>query len=214
VFRGFGDPVVMFVAALFIVTAGLEATGVTAWVGQQFERAVAGDPDRLLVIGMVAVAALCPMINASGAVGALMPVVMLMAVRLSVQPSRFLMPMAFSSGAGAHLALTGAPKNVLIADAAGDYGTHALNFFEFALVGIPILIGTVGIVLLLGKRLVPERTAPSLPSDLSAARQDAGGAVPADDGRLRPVSRPRVAARWACPWAACRWDAGLERWSP
>jgi Na+/H+ antiporter NhaD/arsenite permease-like protein len=36
----------MFVAALFIVTAGLEATGVTAWVGQQFERAVGGDPDR------------------------------------------------------------------------------------------------------------------------------------------------------------------------
>jgi di/tricarboxylate transporter len=166
VFSGFGDPVVMFVAALFIVTAGLEATGVTAWVGQQFERAVGGDPDRLLVIGMLAVALLCPLINASGAVGALMPIVMLLSVRLNVQPSRFLMPMAFSSGAGAHLALTGAPKNVLIADAAGDYGTHALNFFEFALVGIPILIGTVAIVLLLG-RLVPQRTAPSLPPDLS-----------------------------------------------
>ncbi len=167
VFRGFGDPVVMFVASLFIVTAGLEATGVTAWVGQRFERAVAGDPDRLLVIGMVAVALLCPMINASGAVGALMPVVMLLAVRLSVQPSRFLMPMAFSSGAGAHLALTGAPKNVLIADAAGTYGTHELNFFEFALVGIPLLVGTLAIVVLLGRRLVPERTAPNLPRDLS-----------------------------------------------
>ena len=166
VFSGFGDPVVMFVAALFIVTAGLEATGVTAWLGQQFERAVAGDPDRLLVIGMLAVALLCPLINASGAVGALMPIVMLLSVRLNVQPSRFLMPMAFSSGAGAHLALTGAPKNVLIADAAGDYGTHALNFFEFALVGIPILVGTVAIVLLLG-RLVPQRAAPSLPPDLS-----------------------------------------------
>jgi di/tricarboxylate transporter len=170
VFRGFGDPVVMFVAALFIVTAGLEATGVTAWVGQQFERAVGGDPDRLLVIGMLAVALLCPLINASGAVGALMPIVMLLSVRLNVQPSRFLMPMAFSSGAGAHLALTGAPKNVLIADAAGDYGTHALNFFEFALVGIPILVGTVVIVLLLG-RLVPQRTAPSLPPDLSRHAQ-------------------------------------------
>jgi di/tricarboxylate transporter len=166
VFSGFGDPVVMFVAALFIVTAGLEATGVTAWVGQQFERAVGGDPDRLLIIGMVAVALLCPLINASGAVGALMPIVMLLSVRLKVQPSRFLMPMAFSSGAGAHLALTGAPKNVLIADAAGDYG-NGLNFFEFALVGIPILIGTVAIVTLLGRRLIPERAAPSLPPDLS-----------------------------------------------
>ena len=86
VFRGFGDPVVVFVASLFIVTAGLEATGVTAWIGQQFERVVAGDPKRLLVIGIVAVALLCPLINASGAIGALMPVVMLMVVRLGEQP--------------------------------------------------------------------------------------------------------------------------------
>jgi di/tricarboxylate transporter len=167
VFRGFGDPVVMFVASLFIVTAGLEATGVTAWLGQAFERMVSGDPDRLLAIGMVAVAALCPLINASGAIGAFLPVVMLMVVRLGEQPARFLMPMAFASGAGAHLALTGAPKNVLIADAAGDYGPRTIGFFEFALVGVPLLVGTVAIVLLLGRLLVPERQAPSLPRDLS-----------------------------------------------
>jgi di/tricarboxylate transporter len=167
VFRGFGDPVVMFVASLFIVTAGLEATGVTAWIGQKFERMVAGNPDRLLVIGMVAVALLSPLVNASGAVGALMPVVMLLVVRLGEQPSRFLMPMAFASGAGAHLALTGAPKNVLIADAASSYAGRDLNFFEFALVGVPLLLGTIVIVRLLGSRLVPDRTAPNLPRDLS-----------------------------------------------
>jgi di/tricarboxylate transporter len=169
-FAGFGDPVVMFVAALFIVTAGLEATGVTAWIGQNFERMVAGSPDRLLIVGMLAVAALCPLINASGAVGALMPVVMLLVVRLGLQPSRFLMPMAFAAGAGSHLALTGAPKNVLIADAAGDYATREINFFEFALVGLPLLAGTVLIVILL-VRLVPERRAASLPPDLSRHAQ-------------------------------------------
>jgi Na+/H+ antiporter NhaD/arsenite permease-like protein len=31
---GLGDPAVIFVAALFVVSAGLEAAGVTAWVGQ------------------------------------------------------------------------------------------------------------------------------------------------------------------------------------
>ncbi len=168
VFRGFGDPVVMFVAALFIVTAGLEETGVTAWIGQQVERLVEGRPDRLMMVGMLAVAALCPLVNASGAVGVLMPVVMLMVVRLGEQPARYLMPMAFVSGAGAHLALTGAPKNVIIADATGTYGDRAINFFEFALVGIPLLVGTIVIVLLVGRRLVPERAAPSLPRDLSS----------------------------------------------
>jgi di/tricarboxylate transporter len=167
VFRGFGDPVAIFVASLFIVTAGLEATGVTAWISQQFERIVAGDPDRLLLLGMLVVAALCPFVNASGAVGALMPVVMLMVVRLQEQPSRFLMPMAFASSGGSHLALTGAPKNVLITDAAADFAGHDLNFFAFALAGIPLLAGTVLIVWLFGRRLVPVRAAPSLPRDLS-----------------------------------------------
>ena len=32
---GFGDPVVIFIATLFVVSEGLDATGVTAWAGQQ-----------------------------------------------------------------------------------------------------------------------------------------------------------------------------------
>ena len=32
---GFGDPIVVFIAALFVVSEALEATGVTAWAGQQ-----------------------------------------------------------------------------------------------------------------------------------------------------------------------------------
>ena len=39
VFSGFGDTVIIFIAGLFIIAAGLEATGVTAWVGQWLSRA-------------------------------------------------------------------------------------------------------------------------------------------------------------------------------
>jgi di/tricarboxylate transporter len=166
-FAGFGDPVVMFVAALFVVTAGLEATGVTTWAGREVERLVAGSRLRLQLVGMLAVAALCPLINSSGAVAALMPVIMLLVVRLGDDPSRLLMPLAFASAAGSHLALTGAPKNVLIAEAVADAGAGSLNFFEFALVGLPLLAGTVAIVLLVGDRLTPRRTPAALPPDLS-----------------------------------------------
>ena len=31
---GFGDPTVIYIAALFVVSEALDATGVTAWVGQ------------------------------------------------------------------------------------------------------------------------------------------------------------------------------------
>jgi len=164
---GFGDPVVIFIAALFVVTAGLEDTGVTAWAGQAFEARVAGSKARLRLYGMLAVAALCPLINSSGAVGALLPVVMLMVVRLGEDPARQLMPLAFASAAGSHLALTGAPKNVLISYAAAEGGYGAIGFFDFALVGLPLLAGTVLIVARFGDRLLPKREAPHLPPDLS-----------------------------------------------
>lgn len=32
---GFGDPAVIFIAALFVVSESLDATGITAWAGQQ-----------------------------------------------------------------------------------------------------------------------------------------------------------------------------------
>jgi di/tricarboxylate transporter len=169
--QGFGDPVVMFIASLFVVTAGLEATGVTAWMGQRFRQAAAGSATRLQWLAMVTCAALCPLINASGAVAALLPVVMLMVVRLEEEPGRYLMPMAFAAGAGSHLALTGAPKNVLIADAAADSGAGSIAFFEFALVGLPLLVGTVAIVVLFGDRLVPRRGAANLPPDFSRHAQ-------------------------------------------
>ena len=164
---GFGDPVILFIASLFVITAALESTGVTAWAGQILSRLAAGRPARLSVISMLLVAGLAPIVSMNGAVATLLPVVMLMAVKLAVSPARLLMPLAFAAGAGSKLALSGTPKNVLISEASADAGFGGFGFFEFALVGIPLLIGTVLIVVLLGPRLLPNRTAATLPADLS-----------------------------------------------
>src|SRR3954463_14253950 len=72
---GFGDPAVVFIASLFVLSAGLDATGVTAWTGQ-FLIAQAGEsPARLLVLTMLLVAVLTALINLNGSVAALLPVV-------------------------------------------------------------------------------------------------------------------------------------------
>jgi di/tricarboxylate transporter len=163
---GFSDTVVVFVAALMIVTSGLETTGVTAWIGQHFGELVRGDPRRLQLLGMGVVAAMAPFIYSSGALATALPVVMLLAVRLGESPSRHLMPVAFAATAGSHLALTGAPKNVLVADAAYDVGAGTIGFFDFAIVGLPMVAGTIAIVMLFGDRLLPRRQPQGLPPDL------------------------------------------------
>ena len=115
---GLGDPAVIFIASLFVVSAGLEATGVTAWAGQLLIAQAGESRARLLVLMMLLVALLTALISLNGAVAALLPVVVVMAVRLGRPPSQLLMPLVFSAHAGSMLALTGTPVNVLVSEAA------------------------------------------------------------------------------------------------
>lgn len=171
-FAGFGDRATLFVASLFVVSAALERTGVTAWAGQ-YLIARAGDNGlkRLLIIMMVAAGSLSALITGSGAIAALMPVAVMAAVRLRQSPSQLLMPLAFASHAGSNLLLTGAPKNILVSEALEDAGLKGFAFAEFALVGLPLLAGTIAIILLLGKRLLPLRSSARLPADFSQHAQ-------------------------------------------
>lgn len=164
---GLGDPAVIFIASLFIISEGLDATGVTAWGGQALIRFAGSSKVRLMVLIMGMVALLTSLISVNGAVAALLPVVIVTAVRTGQLPSRLLMPLVFAAHAGSMLTLTGTPVNVLISEASKDAGYGTFGFFEFALAGVPLLLGTVAIIMLFGKRLLPERSGQSLPSDLS-----------------------------------------------
>lgn len=168
VLAGFGDPAVLLIASLFVVSEGLDATGVTTWAGQRVI-ALAGDSrPKLIVLVLALVAVLTALISVNGAVAALVPMVVIVAIRTEIAPSRILMPLAFAAHAGSLLALTGTPVNVLVSEAAESAGAQPFGFFEFTLVGLPLVLGTIAVVALLGERLLPERTPRSLAPDLSA----------------------------------------------
>jgi len=164
---GFGDPVVVFIAALFVVSAGLETTGVTAWAGQLLIAQAGTSRTRLLVLLSLATALVTAVITPNGAVAALLPVVVVIAVRLGRPTSQLLMPFVFFSHAGSLLALTGTPINVLVSEVSAKAGAGGFGFFEFALVGVPLLLGTVAIIVLFGERLLPHRSGEAIPPDLS-----------------------------------------------
>jgi di/tricarboxylate transporter len=164
---GFGDPTVIFIASLFVVSEGLEAAGVTAWVGRELVARAGASRTRLIVLMMLLVAVLTALINVNGAVAALVPVAVVAAVRLGRPSSQLLLPLAFGAHAGSLLALTGTPVNVIVSDAAADAGVGRFGYFEFALVGVPLVAGTIAIVIALGRRLLPLRTPRSIAADFS-----------------------------------------------
>ena len=164
---GFGDPATIFVASLFVLSAGLETTGVTAWAGQLLITHAGTSRTRLIVFMMLLVGVLGALISINGAVAALLPVVVVLAVRLGRSPSQLLMPLVFGAHCGSMLLLTGTPVNVLISEALSNAGGAGFGYFEFGLVGVPLMLGGVVIAVLFGERLLPSRESANLPADLS-----------------------------------------------
>lgn len=87
---GFGDPVIVFIAALFVVSEGLDATGVTTRAGQLLIDHAGPNPRRMVVLVMLLVAVLTALISVNGAVAALLPMVVVLCVRMTQPPSQML----------------------------------------------------------------------------------------------------------------------------
>jgi di/tricarboxylate transporter len=168
---GFGDSTVIFIASLFVVSEALDATGVTAWAGQQVIGRAGTARGRLTVIIALMVAVLTAFISINGAVAALLPVVVVVALKAGIAPSRLLIPLAFSASAGSLLALTGTPVNVIVSDAAAGAGGRTFGYFEFALAGLPLVALSIAIMVAFGGRLLPERKADQLVEDAPADPQ-------------------------------------------
>ena len=127
---GFGDTTVLFIAALFVVSEGIDSTGVTTWAGQQLIESAGGSRVRLTVLMMLLVAVLTAVISVNGAVAALLPMVVVIALRMGRAPSQLLMPLAFGAHAGSLLALTGTPVHILVSDAAIEAGSAGFQLLR------------------------------------------------------------------------------------
>ena len=160
---GFGDPVVLFIAALFVVSEGIDAAGVTTWAGQALLAKVGDRPRAVLIAVMALTAVVSALITLNGAAAALLPMVVVIAARIKVPPTQLLMPMVFAGSSGSLLVLTASPVNVLASDASLDSGAGGFSFFSFALVGLPLVLGTMAICALLGPKVLPDRPSRLLP---------------------------------------------------
>lgn len=167
-YAGFSDPTVLFIAAMFIVADSLEVTGVTAWIGQQLLSRSGDGGTRVLVSVMIVCAAVTAFITPNASVAALVPAAVIIAIRTGQAASKLLMPLAFAAHGGALLALTGSPVNVLISEAATEADVGEFSYFSFALVGVPLLVGVVGITAVIGPRVLPNRNGRNMPSDFSS----------------------------------------------
>ena len=152
---GFGNPLVMLIAGLFVVSEGLNRTGVAAWIGMQIANLTSASETRLILLLMPVVAVLSAFMSSTGVVALFIPVVLSMAREAGIPAARLLMPVAIASLMGGMLTLIGTPPNLAASRALVDAGLPGFAFFDFTPIGAAILAAGMLYVLTLGRRLLP-----------------------------------------------------------
>ncbi|MBN2388286.1 MAG: SLC13 family permease [Anaerolineales bacterium] len=154
---GFANPVVLTIAALFIIGGGILQTGLAGAIGRRMLRIAGNHPIRLMIMIMASVALLSAFMSDTGTVAVLLPAVVALAASAQIGPSRLLIPLSYGALLGGAATLIGTPPNLIVSDLLRQNGYQPFRFFDYTPVGL-ILIG-IGILfmVLVGRRLLPDR---------------------------------------------------------
>ncbi|MBI1384960.1 MAG: SLC13 family permease [Rhizobiales bacterium] len=155
-FSGFGHPAVITVACVLVLSGVLLATGVVDGLTRAILPSAAGPTVSIAALtGFAAV--LSGFMNNVGALALLMPVALQVADRLDLPPGKTLMPLAFGSILGGMTTLIGTPPNLIVSGFRAQSTGQSFSMFDFAPVGVPVLVIGLLFLALIGWRIVPTR---------------------------------------------------------
>ena len=152
-FKGFINSNVILFVAMFIVGGALFETGMANEIGGIVTK-FAKSERQLIVSIMVIVGLMSGVLSNTGTAAVLIPVVIGIAAKSGFHRSRLLMPLVFAAAMGGNLSLIGAPGN-MIAQSTLEPAGLKFGFFEYAIVGLPILIVGIIFYATVGFRLLP-----------------------------------------------------------
>ena len=148
--RAFSNSAPISIAALFMLTAALQRTGVldrlAALVVSAAERA------GLVSLGLMAAIAVLAsaFVNNTAVVLVLIPIVIALAETLGIAKRRLLIPLSYVSIMGGTLTLIGTSTNLIVSGVAARAGLEPFSIFEISGVGLAVLAAGIPAVLVLG----------------------------------------------------------------
>ncbi|MDO6439045.1 SLC13 family permease [Cyclobacterium sp. 1_MG-2023] len=155
-FMGFSHPAVITVAAILVVSKGLENSGIVNVIVALMEKV--GKNLNLQIATMSGAVALASgFMNNIGALAIFMPVAIQLARKHNYSPSVILMPIAFASLLGGLTTLIGTPPNIIVSSFRAQSGEAAFGMFDFTILGAMVAISGVFFISTVGWRLIPKR---------------------------------------------------------
>ena len=154
-FAGFIDSNVILFVAMFIVGGALFETGMANKIGGIVTH-FAKTERHLIVAIMVIVGVMSGFLSNTGTAAILIPVVIGIAAKSGYSRSRLLMPLVFAAAMGGNLTLIGAPGNMIAQSGMEGIGLK-FGFFDYAKVGVPILIVGIIYFAFIGYKFLPNK---------------------------------------------------------
>src|SRR5512137_1723886 len=155
---GFGDPVVILIAAVFVVGAALENTGIVHRLSLGLLKLGGGSETRLIVLIMLLVGVLTAFMSSTAVTAMFIPVVLAISGKTGLNRKRMLMPLAVAATIGGMMTLISSLPNMIVVNILSERGLPPLNFFSVTPFGLSVLV--VGIAfMVLGRGLLGKKSA-------------------------------------------------------
>jgi di/tricarboxylate transporter len=159
-FVGFSNPAVITVAAVLVLSRGLQNSGIVGIIGDLLAQLKGGVVVQLAALTSF-VALLSAFMNNVGALALLLPVVLQIARSKKIPASYLLMPLAFASLLGGMTTLIGTPPNIIAASFRESTGAQPFGMFDFSSVGVGVAVAGILFITFIGWRLIPVRKSKS-----------------------------------------------------
>ncbi|ASD65450.1 SLC13 family permease [Bdellovibrio bacteriovorus] len=154
-FAGFSSEPALIVVAVFVLSAGLSATGLTDAIGNAVGRVAGKNQWTANIVIMTTVAALSAFTHHLMVTAMMLPIVMRLCREQNLPSSRLLIPMATAASLGTTLTLIGAPAFLLANSVLKRSGEPALRLFSVTPLGA-VLVGVSFVLILLLLWVLPK----------------------------------------------------------
>lgn len=157
---GFSSEPAIVVAAIFVLSAAMHATGLSDTIGSWIGRLAGTSLTRAIAVIMPSVAVLSAFTHHVTTTAMMVPVTLNLARERNIPASKLLMPMSFAASLGTAITIIGAPAFLIASNTLQQSGRSGLGIFSIAPIGLLLtVVGTV-FVLLVGRFLLPSHHAP------------------------------------------------------
>lgn len=153
---GFSNSVVIMIAALFIVGAGLLRTGLAGMAGRLLLRWSGDSELKLFILLLTIVVCVGAFMSNTGTVALMMPIVVSIALSIRTSPSKFLLPLSYIASMSGLMTLIASPPNLIVSQTLVDYGFNKLGFFSITPIGIIGAVVAIIYLVLVRNKLLPK----------------------------------------------------------